>query len=73
MFVNDDWVPPTAEEDAARLKWLKDNHVTKCTLWDLGLLIGDAVSQMSDDDRAHLRAKLYRRYGLLKDSGGRPS
>jgi hypothetical protein len=69
MFVNDDWVPPTEEENAARLKWLKDNHVTKCTLWDLGLLIGDAVSHFTPDEKASLRAKLYRKYGLVKGGG----
>jgi hypothetical protein len=62
----------TEKQRAARLKWLHENSPSSCTLEDLSLLIGDAVSRFTPDEKAHLRAQLYRRYGL-KNSGGKPS
>ena len=74
MIVNADWKPMTPTQEARRLKWLHEQErrgVTSFTLEDIGLLLCDAISRFTPDEKAHLRAKLYRRHGL--DSGGKPS
>jgi hypothetical protein len=43
------------------------------TLEDLGLLMCDDISRWSDDERASLRAKMLRHYGLAKSADGKPS
>lgn len=55
MIVGPDWVPPTEEENAARVAYLKANKITVMTMWDMGLMIADAISQLSDDERKQLR------------------
>jgi hypothetical protein len=55
MFTGPDWIPPTEEENAARVAYLKANKITVMTMWDAGLMIADAISQLSDDERKQLR------------------
>jgi hypothetical protein len=74
MTVGPNWKPLTEKQRAARLKWLRSQPRGKgLTLEDLGLLMCDDISRWSDDERASLRAKMLRHYGLAKSADGKPS
>jgi hypothetical protein len=62
-----DWRPTLREKK--RLKFLRSRPPgSGLLLEDLCLLLCEDISRWSPDEKAHLRAKLYRRYGLLKGS-----
>lgn len=71
--VGPNWKPMTEKQRAARLKWLHENSPSSCTLEDLSLLICEALETFTPDEKAHIRAKLNRAYGQVKESGGKPS
>jgi hypothetical protein len=55
MITLDNWVPPTEEENAARVAYIKANKITVMTMWDAGLMIADAISQLSPEEKRQLR------------------
>jgi hypothetical protein len=67
-----DWRPSLREK--RRLKWLRSQPPGRGHLLeDICLLMCDDISRWCKDDRASLRAKMLRHYGLLKGSGGKPT
>jgi hypothetical protein len=76
MEVSANYKPMTLAQEKRRLKWLRkqmQKGVTGFTLADLGLMLQDDMSRWSEDDKAHARAQLNKRFGWVKDSDGKPN
>ena len=63
---------PDAESDELMLK--HHPQMRDCyTIEQLGEALLETVQQMTPDEKAHFRARLSRRTGLIKSSEGKPS
>jgi hypothetical protein len=60
MFTGPDWIPPTEEENAARVAYLKANKITVMTMWDAGLMIADAIRRATPEEKREMRETLDR-------------
>jgi hypothetical protein len=73
MIVSPEWKFPSLREQRRILANIKQAGRTSLTLLEMTIVMRDAISRWTPDEKAHMRAKLYRKYGLLKGPGGKPS